>query len=78
MLEAGLEYAEVELPQKSASGDSLARVLRADPTRFGLRLLNASALGGRSRTARDWALEEQLSRLPMPQCTRRTARPVSR
>lgn len=55
-LEEGLDYAELELPQKSAEGDSIARVLRADPARFGLRLLNSSATeDGVSRTARDWA-----------------------
>jgi len=55
-LEEGLDYAEIELAQKSAEGDSIARVLRADPARFGLRLLNSSAAeDGVSRTARDWA-----------------------
>lgn len=55
-LEAGLHFAEIELPQKSSQGDSTARVLRADPSVFGLRLLNASASpDGVSRTAREWA-----------------------
>ena len=56
ILETGLAYAEIELPQKSVEGDSLARVLRADPAHFGLRLLNSSASpGGVARTAREWA-----------------------
>lgn len=55
-LEPGLDYAEIELPQKSADGDSLARVLRADPARFALGLLNSSASPDKaSRTAREWA-----------------------
>ncbi len=55
-LEPGLDYAEIELQQKSLEGDSLARILRADPRRFGLRLLNSSASAdGVQRTARDWA-----------------------
>ncbi len=55
-LEAGLEFAEVELPQKSQRGDSMARILRADPGRFGLRLFNASAnAAGGALTARSWA-----------------------
>jgi hypothetical protein len=55
-LEPGLEFAAVELPEKSEEGDSLARILRADPRSFGLRLLNASA-GSHEvpRTARGWA-----------------------
>lgn len=55
-LEPGLDFAAVELPQKSVEGDSLARILRADPEHFGLRLLNASAGPQEvARTARDWA-----------------------
>jgi hypothetical protein len=57
-LEPGLEFAELELPQKSPEGDSRARILRADPGRFGLRLLNASVEPGRTaRSARDWAAQ---------------------
>jgi len=56
VLEPGLEFAEIRLPQKSTSGDSTARIVRADPAVFGLRLLNASARSdGAARTARDWA-----------------------
>jgi hypothetical protein len=42
-------------------GDSTIRVLRIDPERFDLRLLNASAReDGRLRTAREWAREHEL------------------
>lgn len=55
-LEPGLDFAAIELPQKSTEGDSIARVLRADPRHFGVRLLNASAEPAKlPRTARDWA-----------------------
>ncbi len=55
-LEPGLDYASVAMPQTSSSGDSMVRVLRADPKRFGLRLLNASADPARPiLTARQWA-----------------------
>ncbi len=58
-LEPGLAYAEIELPQKSTQGDSMARILRAETERFGLKLLNASAEPeGLSRTAREWAKRE--------------------
>ncbi len=60
-LEAGLELAEAKLAQQSSSGDSVARIVRADPARFALSLLNASAdPEGRSRTARGWAREKGL------------------
>ncbi len=56
LLEPGLDFAAIELPQKSTEGDSIARVLRADPRYFGVRLLNASAEPAKvPRTARDWA-----------------------
>jgi hypothetical protein len=55
-LDEGLDYTEVKLSQRSSEGDSIARIVRADPARFGLRLLNASATAdGVPRTARDWA-----------------------
>ncbi len=60
-VEPGLSYAEVVLPQASPSGDSTARVLRADPQTYGLRLLNASASpAGKARTARGWAVHERV------------------
>ena len=55
-LEPGLEFGELAAPRPGAAGDSLIRVLRIDPRRFELVLLNASAPGeGRKRTAREWA-----------------------
>ena len=55
-LETGLEYGVVPSPQHSEVGDSKIRVLRIDPDRFELRLLNASASDqGYALTPRDWA-----------------------
>jgi hypothetical protein len=60
-LEAGLELAEFLSPVAATSGDSRIRVLRVDPERFQLRLLNASAPGeGESRSARDWCATHSL------------------
>jgi hypothetical protein len=55
-LEPGLELAVLEGPEAPA-GDRKITVLRIDPRRFDLRLLNASApgQGGAPRTARAWA-----------------------
>jgi uncharacterized protein YigE (DUF2233 family) len=55
-LEPGLQWAELKAPQASIHGDSLVRVLRIDPSRFDLVLMNASAKpDGTSKTARQWA-----------------------
>ncbi len=60
-LEPGLDLGIFEASQRAAIGDSLVRVVRVDPERFDLRLLNASAPGqGRSQTAREWAQQEGL------------------
>jgi hypothetical protein len=60
-LEPGLEYAEVSSPVRAAEGDSLIRIVRVDPVRFSIVLLNASALpDGVARTARDWADRHEL------------------
>ena len=54
-LEAGLELGEFAAPLRSDRGDSIIRALRIEPSRFELRLLNASAeAGGRPLTARQW------------------------
>jgi len=54
-LEPGLELGTFRSPRPAEIGDSLVRVLRIDPRRFELRLLNATAdEQGLSRTARDW------------------------
>ena len=55
VLEPGLDLGEFRSPQPSDRGDSIVRVLRIDPARFDLRLMNASAPGeGRALTARRW------------------------
>jgi hypothetical protein len=43
-LEPGLDFGIFKAPKKSAFGDSLIRVLRADTRFFALKLLNSSAL----------------------------------
>jgi uncharacterized protein YigE (DUF2233 family) len=54
-LESGLELAELHASRKAEQGDSIIRVLRIDPKRFELRLLNASEHeDGRPLTARQW------------------------
>ena len=60
-LEPGLELAELEAPLKSPLGDSIIRILRIDPERFDLELLNASATAdGRPKTAKAWSREHGL------------------
>jgi hypothetical protein len=55
-LEPGLELGVLRAPRPAGSGDSKIRVLRIDPHRLELRLLNASAPGqGQPLTARDWS-----------------------
>ncbi len=54
-LSVGLELGVFRSPQPSEIGDSKIRILRIDPQRYKLRLLNASAFkNGRALTARDW------------------------
>lgn len=54
-LEPGLDLGEFPSPRRSERGDSIVRVVRADPRHFELRLMNASAKGqGRALTAREW------------------------
>lgn len=54
-LEPGLELALLPGPP-AEEGDGLVAVVRIDPARFELRLLNASAPGeGNPRSVRDWA-----------------------
>lgn len=61
-LEPGLDLGEFPSPRRSERGDSIVRVLRADPRRFELRLLNASAPGqGRALSAREWCLRGGLA-----------------
>ncbi len=55
-LEPGLEFALLDGPPGSEEGDGKIAAVRIDPTRFDLRLANASAPGqGAPLTAREWA-----------------------
>jgi hypothetical protein len=61
VLEPGLELGSFALPQKSPIGDSTVQIVRVDPDKFDLRLLNASAEKGKERrTARAWAAQTGL------------------
>jgi hypothetical protein len=54
-LEPGLDLGHFPSSRPSDRGDSVVRVLRIDPARFDLRLMNASAPGqGRPLTAKGW------------------------
>ena len=56
-LEPGLDLGEFPATHPSERGDSIVRVLRVDPNRFDLRLMNASAPDQeRAMTARDWCV----------------------
>lgn len=58
VLEAGLELAAPVAPHPAPEGDSRIWILRLDPQRFELELLNASARAdGATRTAKGWAEE---------------------
>ncbi|HYV85249.1 MAG TPA: phosphodiester glycosidase family protein [Patescibacteria group bacterium] len=60
-LETGLDLGEFS-STLAAGGDGLIHVLRIDPGRWRLRLLNASAQeDGKPRTARAWAKQEGLA-----------------
>lgn len=54
VLEPGLELGTFEPPRPAAAPDPAIRVLRIDPERFALRLLNASAPGHEPLTPREW------------------------
>ena len=55
-LEKGLDVGIFQAPKKSAFGDSLIRILRADTASFSLRLLNASSKDqGKRWSVKDWA-----------------------
>ena len=61
-LEPGLELGILPAPHRSSQGDSKIHVLRIDPHRFELRLLNASAPGqGQALTAREWSRKHDLA-----------------
>ena len=54
-LEPGLEFGTAQSPIAAEAGDSRIRLLRVDPTRYELTLLNSSAADGTPRTAKEWA-----------------------
>ena len=54
-LEPGLEFAAAQSPIPATAGDSRIRLLRVDPKRYELMLLNSSAVDGNPRTAKEWA-----------------------
>jgi hypothetical protein len=54
-VEPGLEVGVFRGPE-GASGDGKIWIVRIDPARFELKLVNASASDSRPRTAREWAL----------------------
>ena len=60
-LEPGLDFGIFKAPKKSAFGDSLIRVLRADTRFFALKLLNSSALKRpHKRSVKKWANQNSL------------------
>ena len=60
-LAKGLELGIFSAPQTSEIGDSKIRVLRIDPQRYQLKLLNASAVeNGRPLSARQWSRQNGL------------------
>jgi len=60
-LEPGLWFGRFPAPEKSEIGDSLVRVLRADPRYFSLKLLSASAFENRQPlTASQWGRNHDL------------------
>ena len=55
VLEPGLDFGEFR-STRARGGDGMVRVVRVDPARFRLLLLNASSAGeGRPHSAREWA-----------------------
>jgi hypothetical protein len=60
-LSDGLELGFFHSPKPSETGDSMIRVLRIEPVRYKLRLLNASASeNGRPLTAKEWCRQNGL------------------
>lgn len=60
-LEKGLDIGIFPAPKKSAVGDSLIRILRADIASFGLRLLNASSEDqGKRLSVKNWVKKNGL------------------
>jgi len=60
-LEPGLELGTFPAPKPADEEDGLIRVLRIDPARFALRLLNTSSqTNGKPHTPKEWATEHRL------------------
>jgi hypothetical protein len=60
-LSEGLELGFFHSPQPAETGDSMIRVLRIEPARYQLRLLNASATeNGRALSAKQWCRQNGL------------------
>jgi hypothetical protein len=53
----GMQYAEVDAPEKSVVNDSKLTILKIDTRQFEFEFLTASEHGRRMRTAPDWAKE---------------------
>ncbi|HET6557858.1 MAG TPA: hypothetical protein VFG54_11125 [Prolixibacteraceae bacterium] len=53
----GLQYAEVDAPEKSVVNDSKLTILKIDVQKFNFDFLTASEHGKRLRTAEEWAKE---------------------
>lgn len=56
-LQDGLSYAETDAPVKSQLGDSKITILKIDPSKYKFRMLCASELGQKTRTAKEWSDE---------------------
>jgi len=56
-LATGLQYAEIDAPQKSVVNDSKLTILKIDVKQFDFEFLTASEHGKRLRTADEWATE---------------------
>ena len=53
----GLQYAELDAPEKSVVNDSKLSILKVDARKFDFKFLTASEHGRTMRTAPDWASE---------------------
>lgn len=53
----GLQYAELDAPEKSVVNDSKLTILKLDPQKLDFEFLTASEHGQHPRTAPDWAKE---------------------
>lgn len=53
----GLQYVELDAPEKSVVNDSKLTILKVDTHKFDFKFLTASEHGKRLRTAEEWGLE---------------------